>query len=55
MTGMVQKFRADESGATAIQDGLMGAGLNVVDGPGIRLNTSFTSIDRSLIYDRRRR
>lgn len=54
MIGMVGKFGADEAGATAIQHGLMGTGLDVVGVPGIRPNTRFTSIDNSLTYDRHR-
>ncbi len=44
-----QKFLKDESGATAIEYGLIAAGISVaiiavVQGLGSKLNTTFTSI-----------
>jgi pilus assembly protein Flp/PilA len=47
------KFFADESGATAIEYGLIAAGIAlaiiaVVNGLGTNLNTMFTSINTSL-------
>ena len=46
-------FIADESGATAIEYGLIAAGISlaiiaVVNGLGTKLNTKFTSINNSL-------
>lgn len=53
MTNLVRKFIADESGATAIEYGLIAAGIALaiiaaVNGLGSRLNTKFTSINSSL-------
>jgi pilus assembly protein Flp/PilA len=50
---MLRAFLADESGATAIEYGLLAAGISlaiiaVVNGLGTRLNTKFTSINTSL-------
>ena len=53
---MIQMFRvflADESGATAIEYGLIAAGISLaiiaaVNGIGSKLNTRFTSINTSL-------
>jgi pilus assembly protein Flp/PilA len=47
------KFLADETGATAIEYGLIAAGISlaiiaVVNGLGTKLNTKFTSINSSL-------
>jgi pilus assembly protein Flp/PilA len=47
------KFLADESGATAIEYGLIAAGISItiiaaVNGLGSNLNTKFTSINTSL-------
>jgi len=47
------KFLADESGATAIEYGLIAAGISlaiiaVVNGLGSTLNTKFTSLNTSL-------
>jgi pilus assembly protein Flp/PilA len=47
------KFWADETGATAIEYGLIAAGISlaiisVVNGLGTRLNTRFASISTSL-------
>jgi pilus assembly protein Flp/PilA len=53
MRSMLRKFLADESGATAIEYGLIAAGISlaiiaVVNGLGTKLNTKFTSINNSL-------
>jgi pilus assembly protein Flp/PilA len=53
MRSMLRKFLADESGATAIEYGLIAAGISlaiiaVVNGLGTRINTKFTSINNSL-------
>jgi pilus assembly protein Flp/PilA len=53
MRTMFRKFLADESGATAIEYGLIAAGISlaiiaVVNGLGTRINTKFTSINNSL-------
>jgi len=50
---ILKQFLADESGATAIEYGLIAAGISlaiiaVVNGLGTRLNTKFTSINSSL-------
>jgi pilus assembly protein Flp/PilA len=47
------RFLKDESGATAIEYGLIAAGISlaiiaVVNGLGTNLNTKFTSINNSL-------
>jgi pilus assembly protein Flp/PilA len=54
-TGMktVRKFLADESAATAIEYGLIAAGISlaiiaVINGLGSKLNTKFTAINTSL-------
>ena len=55
-TTMIQLFKdflADESGATAIEYGLIAAGISlaiiaVVNGIGSKLNTKFSSINTSL-------
>lgn len=49
----LNKFFADESGATAIEYGLIAAGIAlaiiaVVNGLGSNLNTMFTSVNTSL-------
>jgi pilus assembly protein Flp/PilA len=49
----VRRFLADESGATAIEYGLIAAGIAlaiiaVVNGLGSKVNTKFTSINTSL-------
>jgi pilus assembly protein Flp/PilA len=49
----VLKFLADESGATAIEYGLIAAGISlaiiaVVNGLGTNLNTKFSDINTSL-------
>lgn len=53
MKGLIHKFFSDESGATAIEYGLIAAGISlaiiaVVNGLGTSLNTQFTSISSSL-------
>jgi pilus assembly protein Flp/PilA len=49
----IRRFIADESGATAIEYGLIAAGISlaitaVINGLGTKLNTKFTSINNSL-------
>ncbi|MBH5389876.1 Flp family type IVb pilin [Bradyrhizobium sp. CNPSo 4019] len=53
MKRMMQKFWSDESGATAIEYGLIAAGIalaiiTVVNGLGTAMNEKFTSISTSL-------
>ena len=53
MTTVFREFIADESGATAIEYGLIAAGIAlaiiaVVNGMGARLNTKLASINSSL-------
>ena len=53
MTNIIRKFIRDESGATAIEYGLIAAGISLViiaavNGIGARLNTKFTGINSSL-------
>jgi pilus assembly protein Flp/PilA len=53
MKDVLKKFLADESGATAIEYGLIAAGISlaiisVVNGLGTNLRTKFTSINSSL-------
>ena len=53
MKQIFAKFLADESGATAIEYGLIAAGISlaiiaVVNGLGTTLNEKFTSINASL-------
>lgn len=53
MRNLIQKFWADQSGATAIEYGLIAAGIAlaiiaVVNGLGSTLNTNFGSINSSL-------
>jgi pilus assembly protein Flp/PilA len=53
MKKVLQDFLADESGATAIEYGLIAAGISlaiiaIVNGLGTKLNTKFTSINTSL-------
>lgn len=53
MMNILKRFIADERGATAIEYGLIAAGIalaiiTVVNGLGSRLNTKFTSISTSL-------
>ncbi|MES2195777.1 MAG: Flp family type IVb pilin [Pseudomonadota bacterium] len=53
MKNLISRFVKDESGATAIEYGLIAAGISlaiiaVVNGLGTTLNTKFTSINSSL-------
>ena len=53
MTKLFSKFLSDESGATAIEYGLIAAGISlaiiaVVNGVGSNLSDKFTSINSSL-------
>ena len=53
MKNLFARFVQDESGATAIEYGLIAAGISlaiiaVVNGLGTNLNTKFTSINTSL-------
>jgi pilus assembly protein Flp/PilA len=53
MKNLIARFVKDESGATAIEYGLIAAGISlaiiaVVNGLGSNLNTKFTSINNSL-------
>jgi pilus assembly protein Flp/PilA len=53
LKGILKKFCADESGATAIEYGLIAAGISIaiivaVNGLGTNLNGMFTSINSSL-------
>ncbi len=53
MTSRMLKFLRDESGATAIEYGLIAAGIavviiTVVKGVGTKLNTTFTSVSSAL-------
>jgi pilus assembly protein Flp/PilA len=53
MTTLVQRFVKDESGATAIEYGLIAAGISVaiiavVQGLGSKLNTTFTSVQTAI-------
>ena len=53
MKNLIARFVKDESGATAIEYGLIAAGISlaiiaVVNGLGSKLNTQFTSINSSL-------
>ena len=53
MIQMFRAFLADESGATAIEYGLIAAGISLaiiaaVNGIGSKLNTKFSSINTSL-------
>ena len=53
MKNIIARFMKDESGATAIEYGLIAAGISlaiitVVNGLGTNLNTKFTSINSSL-------
>ena len=50
---LISKFLRDESGATAIEYGLIAAGISIaiivaVNGLGTNLNNKFTSINNSL-------
>ena len=53
MKNLVSRFVSDKSGATAIEYGLIAAGISVaiiavVNGLGVKLNTAFTSINTQL-------
>jgi pilus assembly protein Flp/PilA len=53
MKNLIARFVKDQSGATAIEYGLIAAGISlaiiaVVNGLGTKLNTQFTSISSSL-------
>ena len=53
MKSLLRDFIADETGATAIEYGLIAAGISlaiiaIVNGLGTKLNTKFTSINTSL-------
>jgi pilus assembly protein Flp/PilA len=53
LKGIIAKFWADQSGATAIEYGLIAAGISLaiiaaVNGLGSTLNGKFTSINTSL-------
>jgi pilus assembly protein Flp/PilA len=53
MTKIIREFIADETGATAIEYGLIAAGISlaiiaVINGLGTKLNTKFTAINSSL-------
>jgi pilus assembly protein Flp/PilA len=53
MTSLVKRFVKDDSGATAIEYGLIAAGISVaiiavVQGLGTKLNTTFTAVQTGL-------
>jgi pilus assembly protein Flp/PilA len=53
MKNLVSRFIKDESGATAIEYGLIAAGISVaiiavVNGLGTKLNTAFTYVNTNL-------
>jgi pilus assembly protein Flp/PilA len=53
MKNLIARFVKDESGATAIEYGLIAAGISlaiiaVVNGLGSNLNTKFTTVNTSL-------
>jgi pilus assembly protein Flp/PilA len=53
MITLVRRFCADQSGATAIEYGLIAAGISlaiiaVINGLGAKLDTKFTAINNSL-------
>jgi pilus assembly protein Flp/PilA len=53
MKNLIARFVKDESGATAIEYGLIAAGISlaiiaVVNGLGTNLNNKFTSVNNSL-------
>jgi pilus assembly protein Flp/PilA len=53
MKKLLKDFIADQSGATAIEYGLIAAGISlaiiaVVNGLGTKLNTKFTAVNNSL-------
>jgi pilus assembly protein Flp/PilA len=53
MRTLIQRFVADEQGATAIEYGLIAAGISiaivtVVQGLGTKLNTTFSNIEAAI-------
>jgi pilus assembly protein Flp/PilA len=53
MKALLKRFARDDSGATAIEYGLIAAGISVaiiavVSGVGSKLNTTFTSVQTAL-------
>ena len=53
MTNLIKRFVKDDSGATAIEYGLIAAGISVaiiavVQGLGTKLNTTFTAVQTAL-------
>ena len=53
MVGVLKRFLNDQTGATAIEYGLIAAGISVaiiavVQGLGTNLNTTFTSVQTAL-------
>lgn len=53
MTNLVKRFAKDESGATAVEYGLVAAGISVaiiavMQGLGSKLNTTFSSVQSAL-------
>jgi len=53
MTNLLKRFAKDESGATAVEYGLVAAGISVaiiavVQGLGTKLNATFTSVQTAL-------
>jgi pilus assembly protein Flp/PilA len=53
MASLLKNFIADETGATAIEYGLIAAGISLaiiaaINGLGSKLNTKFTAINTSL-------
>jgi len=53
MTSLVSRFLKDQSGATAIEYGLIAAGISIViivavDALGTKLNTTFEAVSNSL-------
>jgi len=53
MSSLIKRFVADQSGATAIEYGLIAAGISIaiiaaVQGLGTALNTTFTSVSTAL-------
>jgi pilus assembly protein Flp/PilA len=53
MSGTIKRFLKDQSGATAIEYGLIAAGISVaiitvLKGLGTKLNSTFTSVQNAL-------
>ncbi len=53
MSGVIKRFLKDKSGATAIEYGLIAAGISVaiitvLKGLGTKLNSTFTSVQNAL-------